>query len=979
MDHYEVGIDEISQGCQTSPFILPALSDGEHNITVKAFDKLWNQATGLVKVYSDRTPPLQFTPTVEPSGWINSSPRIKFETTDDTSGVDRYEVAVDGGAFSCQTSPFTAPILSDGQHNITVRAYDKAGNFVSGWVMVYLDSSQPFNFSIASDFPNWTDKEFNITFQALDNSSNIDHFEVKLPGGNFTVQTSPYELPMLPDGRHIIMIRVYDKALNYVEASIEVFIDKTPPAAFAPLADPTNWTNKDPKINFTTIDNTSGISRYEVSIDNGSLSTVISPYTVPNVSDGEHQVTIRAYDRAGNHIDGVVRVYVDKTSPVQPTLKINEGEKSTSKRRVVVSILASDATSGMDSIAFSNDGVFFGGWEPFNSTFDWNLTKEIGKKTIYVKVKDKAGNEATAVSASITYSVPAVESRFDLTLLLLALVILVVVAIGIWRWRASKKPKDEEIPPEVKEAPPGAKEEIAPSQEPALKPGPVVAKEPPVIPKIITIEEKAIAPKTPVTFAPKEPASKPPERPKVPAPVSTPVPKAPPPAVVAKAPRPPVAPKSPTATPMAIAPEGFAVEDIFLMYQDGRLIQHTTRRLKADMDVDIMTSMLKAVQEFVKESIGMETGTELGSMEYGDNKIMLEKGKYTILAAVINGAEPGGFRDEMKSVVRNIESEFSSVLPDWNGVTARMAGAKRFMTQLGAFAPGAAAAAGTAPGEVNLKAEVEFYQGFVRLKVAVKNSMPTAILGAEFKLIYNRDALRLDAIEPENLKRGEDAVLGVVEPNEKKTVAFYLDPQICTESYVEGILSFKDAHGKLMTLMMPRKLASVVCPILFTDENINTAMLKRMAVDELNHKDTKVFSIPSGITSQKAYEVAKAAVQHHDVRQVREFVEKDPFIGEAWYYGKAKGREDRIVIRTRALADRSLLEFFVASNSVLMLTGMLAELKTDLNKELDSRNVRAGMRQVTSQKEVDAVGAIKTLLEKASGSEIDAGETDTKN
>ena len=50
--------------------------------------------------------------------------------------------------------------------------------------------------------------------------------------------------------------------------------------------------------------------------------------------------------------------------------------------------------------------------------------------------------------------------------------------------------------------------------------------------------------------------------------------------------------------------EDFAVEDVFLMYNDGRLIQHATRRIKADMDVDIVTSMLKAVQDFVRESLG---------------------------------------------------------------------------------------------------------------------------------------------------------------------------------------------------------------------------------------------------------------------------------------------------------------------------------------------------------------------------------------
>jgi hypothetical protein len=183
---------------------------------------------------------------------------------------------------------------------------------------------------------------------------------------------------------------------------------------------------------------------------------------------------------------------------------------------------------------------------------------------------------------------------------------------------------------------------------------------------------------------------------------------------------------------------------------------------------------------------------------------------------------------------------------------------------------------------------------------------------------------------------------------------------------LEGILYFKDARGNLSTLMMPRKLASVVCPILFTDENINTAMLKRMAADELDRKDTKVFSTPAGISPQKAFELAKAAIQHHDVRLVRELVEKDPFIGEAWYYGKVKGRQDKVITRARVIADQNFLEFFVASNSTLMLTGMLAELKTDLNQELDVQKIGSRLKQVTSQDEVDALARLRTLLDRTS-------------
>ncbi len=263
--------------------------------------------------------------------------------------------------------------------------------------------------------------------------------------------------------------------------------------------------------------------------------------------------------------------------------------------------------------------------------------------------------------------------------------------------------------------------------------------------------------------------------------------------------------------------------------------------------------------------------------------------------------------------------------------------------------------------------------------LAVKNNMPTVIREVAFKLVYNERALRLDHVEPEFPMEGKEVLLEDIEPNEKRTVALYLDPQICTESYLEGVLTYKDAHGNLETTKLPRKLASVVCPIIFTDENINTAMLKRMAVEELDKKDTKVFSIPPSLSPQRAFDLAKSAVQHHDTRLVREFTERAPYyVGEAWYYGKAKGREGRLVIRARVLGEKNILEFFVASSSTLMLTGMLAELKSDLNRELEALKGRPVMTQVTRPEEVDAIAQIRSLLDKEAESENSPGETETR-
>ncbi len=52
-----------------------------------------------------------------------------------------------------------------------------------------------------------------------------------------------------------------------------------------------------------------------------------------------------------------------------------------------------------------------------------------------------------------------------------------------------------------------------------------------------------------------------------------------------------------------------------------------------------------------------------------------------------------------------------------------------------------------------------------------------------------------------------------------------------------------------------------------------------------------------------------------------------------------------------------------------VLTGMLAELKSDLNKELESHKLKGAMKQITDKDDMDAVAEIRSLLEKASEAE----------
>jgi hypothetical protein len=212
---------------------------------------------------------------------------------------------------------------------------------------------------------------------------------------------------------------------------------------------------------------------------------------------------------------------------------------------------------------------------------------------------------------------------------------------------------------------------------------------------------------------------------------------------------------------------------------------------------------------------------------------------------------------------------------------------------------------------------------------------------------------------------GKRVVLGNIGPREKKTVAYYLDPQICTESAVDGVLTYRDAKGEFKTVPLKRRMVTVVCPILHTEENINTAMLRRMIGDELDQRDSKLFMVPERLALADAFALGKRAIEGHDVRFVREFGEKEPFKAEAWYYGKTKGREARLVIRVSVRGEGRTLEFFVASNSRLAVTGLLAELRSDLVKrQKESAPAVQRMEQVVDLSIKEKLDNEKPLLEK---------------
>ncbi len=435
-------------------------------------------------------------------------------------------------------------------------------------------------------------------------------------------------------------------------------------------------------------------------------------------------------------------------------------------------------------------------------------------------------------------------------------------------------------------------------------------------------------------------------------------------------------PRQPAAGPKEVEP--FRIEEVFVIYNDGRLIQRIAAKEYEGPDEDVVSSMLVAIQGFIKDSFGGREGS-LDSFEFGGRKVVLVAGNHLLMALALDGTEPADLREAATNIVQKIEGLYAGVVEKWDGnvetfdLAALIAPLLQYHTTF-TFAKSQ---------RVRLVSALEFYQGYVRVKVGVRNETETSITDTALRLTYNREALHLHHTEPEYRRDGTTVEIGVLGPGEKKSVAFYLDPLICMESWIDGAVTYRDARGRLETASMKRRPADIVCPIFYTPSTVNVAMLNRL-VQDLSYKDSKFYRLPSGLTAQQAFELAKGAVGRHDVAFIREFSEPEPYIGEGWFYGKTKEGGEELVVRTSVQQATGSLEMFVASGNLASLTGLLAELGHDLNKELthmrrSGRNVEVTgeVDRLLDQTEVEAIVARSTLLlARYAESELGAAETD---
>ena len=193
----------------------------------------------------------------------------------------------------------------------------------------------------------------------------------------------------------------------------------------------------------------------------------------------------------------------------------------------------------------------------------------------------------------------------------------------------------------------------------------------------------------------------------------------------------------------------YKIQEMYLIYNDGRMLSSLMDEA-AKVDEDIMSSMLTAINDFVKDSF--QTTGNLGSIDYGENQIILERGKHTMLASVVYGEANRDLRSRMSRALTKIEDEFKSEIKDWNGDVDSLSGTvahlqpimdisksitKEMIDELQALK------------SVNLRSSWTQVAGFVQVNVLINNYSKKQLKGAKLTLEYGADFLKLVKTEPE--------------------------------------------------------------------------------------------------------------------------------------------------------------------------------------------------------------------------------------
>jgi RTX calcium-binding nonapeptide repeat (4 copies) len=203
-------LDGVELPSCASPFQPDAdLAEQQHSFVVQATDKYNNFHSSTYLFTVDATPPeTQFDP-APPDTFDTSTPVFTMSATDPNPGA--FLCSFDGEEFFVCSSPFSFRVLSNGPHNMAVKAIDKAGNIdptpaTASFTVNDVTAPETYLDSVPPDPSDTATPNFAFFSGDLDAAGFLCRFD----RGAFFQCSSPFVAPALQNGTHTFDVVAYD-------------------------------------------------------------------------------------------------------------------------------------------------------------------------------------------------------------------------------------------------------------------------------------------------------------------------------------------------------------------------------------------------------------------------------------------------------------------------------------------------------------------------------------------------------------------------------------------------------------------------------------------------------------------------------------------------------------------------------------------------------------------------------------------------
>src|SRR5437773_7566109 len=137
----------------------------------------------------DTTPPTISINSPAPGAIISvNSITLNWSASDSGTGLDHFELSLDGGAptrLDANATGYTVSAVTDGNHTVQVTAFDGANNSAAASVTVTVDTIPPvlsITYPVAGAV--LATGTVTVAWAASDATSGLDHFELSLDGGD---------------------------------------------------------------------------------------------------------------------------------------------------------------------------------------------------------------------------------------------------------------------------------------------------------------------------------------------------------------------------------------------------------------------------------------------------------------------------------------------------------------------------------------------------------------------------------------------------------------------------------------------------------------------------------------------------------------------------------------------------------------------------------------------------------------------------